>query len=78
MWVLSLLSPVVVLLLAFVMVAWCRYHKSRARLVRLISRIPGPPSLPVIGNCIEINVDHDGTSLGSPRSVSAAVPLLSA
>ncbi|XP_069698222.1 cytochrome P450 4c3 [Periplaneta americana] len=35
------------------------YRRRRARLVRLIDRIPGPPSLPIIGNAIELNVEHD-------------------
>ncbi|XP_021922017.1 cytochrome P450 4c3 isoform X2 [Zootermopsis nevadensis] len=59
MWDLSLLSAVVVVLLVYVLVAWHRYQKRRARMVRLIDRIPGPPSLPLIGNTIELNVEHD-------------------
>jgi cytochrome P450 family 4 len=35
-------------------------YRRRRRVVRLIERIPGPPSLPLIGNCIELNVEHDG------------------
>lgn len=73
MCVLSLLNPVLVVLVVLlvpVLVAWYRYHKSRARMVRLISRIPGPPSLPIIGNTFEISVGHDGTFLVSPPSVS--------
>ena len=56
---LYLLNPVV-LVLVFVLVIMCRYHRNRARMVSLINRIPGPPSLPFIGNAIEINVEHDG------------------
>jgi cytochrome P450 family 4 len=60
MLVLSLLNPVVLVLLVSAFVVMCRYHRKRARIVSLINRIPGPPSLPFIGNAIEINVDHDG------------------
>jgi cytochrome P450 family 4 len=60
MLVLSLLNPVVLVLLVSVLVIMCRYHRKWARMVSLINRIPGPPSLPFIGNAIEINVDHDG------------------
>ena len=56
---LSLLNPVV-LVLVFVLVIICRYNRKRSRMVSLINRIPGPPSLPIIGNAIEINVEHDG------------------
>lgn len=55
---LYLLNPVV-LVLAFVLVIMCRYHRNRTRMVSLINRIPGPPSLPFFGNAIEINVEHD-------------------
>jgi len=56
---LYLLNPVV-LVLVFVLVIMCRYHRNRTRMVSLINRIPGPPTLPFIGNAIEINVEHDG------------------
>lgn len=56
---LSLLNPVVLVLLVSGLVIMCRYHRKRARMVSLINRIPGPPSLPFIGNAIELNVDHD-------------------
>lgn len=36
------------------------YKLKRERLVRLIDKLPGPPGLPLIGNAIEINVEHDG------------------
>jgi cytochrome P450 family 4 len=61
MWCLSLLSSIAVVLVVYVLVAWCRRLKRRAHMVRLIDRIPGPPSLPIIGNAIEMNVEHDGT-----------------
>ena len=56
---LLLLSPAV-LVLVFSLVIICWYHRNRSRMVSLINRIPGPPSLPFIGNAIEINVEHDG------------------
>ncbi|XP_071439899.1 cytochrome P450 4c3 [Hetaerina americana] len=36
-----------------------RYKRRRARLVELVDKIPGPPALPIIGNTLEINVEHD-------------------
>jgi hypothetical protein len=56
----SLLLNPVVLVLVFVLVFICQYHKNRTRMISLINRIPGPPSLPFIGNAIEINVDNEG------------------
>jgi hypothetical protein len=58
MWSLPLLSPLVLVLVLLVVL--CRYLRSRSRMVRLINRIPGPPYLPIIGNAIEMNVEHDG------------------
>jgi len=58
----SLLLNPVVLVLVFVLVFMCQYHRNRARIVSLINRIPGPPSLPFIGNAIEINVENEGMS----------------
>ncbi len=33
---------------------------SRSRYVRLVDAIPGPSYLPVLGNFLDLNVDHDG------------------
>uniref|UniRef100_A0A1A9WU68 Cytochrome P450 n=1 Tax=Glossina brevipalpis TaxID=37001 RepID=A0A1A9WU68_9MUSC len=58
-------SPVTVFLTAAFIIFLIIYNKRRARLVRLIEKIPGPSSLPFLGNAIELNVDHDvwkGTS----------------
>lgn len=33
---------------------------SRSRFVRLVNALPGPPALPVLGNFLDLNVDHDG------------------
>ncbi|CAO1419719.1 unnamed protein product [Diamesa serratosioi] len=47
---------VVILVLSVIVI---RYNRKRARLVKLIDKIPGPIALPLIGNAIEINVEHD-------------------
>uniref|UniRef100_A0A1A9UXF2 Cytochrome P450 n=1 Tax=Glossina austeni TaxID=7395 RepID=A0A1A9UXF2_GLOAU len=52
-------SPITVFLTAALIVFLVIYNKRRARLVRLIDKIPGPSSLPFLGNAIELNVDHD-------------------
>lgn len=54
-------SPITVFLSAVVIIFLVIYNKRRARLVRLIEKIPGPASLPFLGNAVEMNVDHDGT-----------------
>lgn len=59
----SYFSPITVALYAILAAIVIFYQKKRARLVRMIEKIPGPASLPIIGNTIEINVDHDGTLL---------------
>lgn len=56
----SFFSPLTLALSAVLASIIIMYQKKRARLVKLIEKIPGPPSLPIIGNTIEINVDHDG------------------
>lgn len=56
----SYFSPITIALYALITTILVYYQKKRARLVKLIEKIPGPPSLPIIGNTIEINVDHDG------------------
>lgn len=48
----------VVVLAVVSLVLW--YNWKRARMVRMIGKIPGPPALPVVGNTIECNVSHDG------------------
>lgn len=56
-------SPVTIII-AITLITWTiLYNKKRSRLVRLINKIPGPPSLPLLGNTVEINVDHDGKQL---------------
>lgn len=53
-------SPVTLILTSMLIGYIVIYNWKRARLVRLIEKIPGPPALPIVGNTIEINVDHDG------------------
>lgn len=57
---LTYFSPITIILFTFLFTIIVVYNKRRARLIKLIERIPGPPALPIIGNAIEINVDHDG------------------
>lgn len=53
-------SPITIVL-ALVIASWyVVYNWRRAHLVKLMSKIPGPPSLPIIGNTVEVNVEHDG------------------
>lgn len=33
---------------------------SRSRFVRLVNALPGPSFFPVLGNFLDLNVDHDG------------------
>lgn len=56
----SFFSPLTLALYTILASIIILYQKKRARLVKLIEKIPGPPSLPILGNTIEINVDHDG------------------
>jgi cytochrome P450 family 4 len=53
------LSPVtwLIIILSTIFIVW--YNKKRSRIVHLISKIPGPPALPFIGNSIEINLEYD-------------------
>ncbi|XP_037943632.1 cytochrome P450 4c3-like [Teleopsis dalmanni] len=52
-------SPVTIFLVAAITMFLVIYNKRRARMVKLIEKIPGPASMPFIGNSIEMNVDHD-------------------
>ena len=58
--VISTYSPTTIILIAAISVFLVIYNRRRSRMVRLIEKIPGPSSLPFIGNSIEMNVDHDG------------------
>lgn len=50
LWILS--STILLSIAAFNIIRW--------RMVNMINKVPGLPSLPIIGNTIEVNVDHDG------------------
>lgn len=54
-------SPVSIILAIFIGCFCVVYNWRRAHLVKLMNKIPGPPSLPIIGNTVEVNVEHDGT-----------------
>ncbi|XP_073978976.1 cytochrome P450 4c3-like isoform X2 [Rhodnius prolixus] len=49
LWILS--STILLSIAAFNIIRW--------RMVNMINKVPGLPSLPIIGNTIEVNVDHD-------------------
>uniref|UniRef100_A0A8W7NZQ3 Cytochrome P450 n=1 Tax=Anopheles coluzzii TaxID=1518534 RepID=A0A8W7NZQ3_ANOCL len=57
--VFTLFSPVTLLLLTTVSCAIYVYNRRRAHIVRHIDKIPGPAGLPILGNTLHINVDHD-------------------
>lgn len=53
-------SPITLILFGTFAYFVILYNKKRARLVKFIDKLPGPAALPLIGNTIEVNVDHDG------------------
>ncbi|XP_052871955.1 cytochrome P450 4c3 [Anopheles cruzii] len=55
----TLFSPITMLLLTTVVCAVAVYNRRRKHLVRNIERIPGPAGIPILGNTLHINVDHD-------------------
>ncbi|EDS28996.1 cytochrome P450 [Culex quinquefasciatus] len=52
-------SPLTVILVSAFLGAMFVYNRRRSRLVKMIEKIPGPASMPIIGNSLHINVDHD-------------------
>lgn len=55
-------SPISIVLALVIASCYVVYNYRRAHLVKLMNKIPGPPSLPIIGNTVEVNVEHDGNS----------------
>ena len=53
-------SPITILFTITLIVFVIVYNRRRSRMVNLIEKIPGPAALPIIGNAVEMNVDHDG------------------
>lgn len=53
-------SPVTMLFVTVITCFAVVYNRRRARMVRLIGKVPGPAAMPIVGNAIECNVDHDG------------------
>lgn len=53
-------SPVTVLFVTVLVCLCVVYNRRRAHMVQLISKIPGPAAMPIIGNMVECNVQHDG------------------
>lgn len=56
-------SPVTLLLVAIITGYFIVFNRKRAHMVKLMRKVPGPPAMPLIGNTIECNVEHDGKSL---------------
>ncbi|XP_055525089.1 cytochrome P450 4c3-like [Wyeomyia smithii] len=55
----SYFSPITLILVTMIFGAIYVYNRRRARLVKLIEKIPGPASMPFLGNSLHINVEHD-------------------
>lgn len=56
------LSPVSVLILTIAAGLCVVYNRRRSHMVRLIGKVPGPAAMPIVGNMVECNVQHDGES----------------
>lgn len=52
-------SASTIILSVIVLLCVIYYKQRRERIIKLIDKIPGPASLPFVGNAIEMNVDHD-------------------
>ncbi|CAD7077921.1 unnamed protein product [Hermetia illucens] len=52
-------SPITIIILTTIIGLIFIRNRRRSRVVKLIEKIPGPLSLPLIGNTLESNVDHD-------------------
>ncbi|XP_055382123.1 cytochrome P450 4c3 [Condylostylus longicornis] len=57
--ILTSFSPITLILITTLTIFLITYNRRRARLVKLIEKIPGPAALPFLGNSVEMQVDHD-------------------
>lgn len=48
-------SPITLIFTTLLTIWIINYNRKRARMVRLIEKIPGPPALPFIGECLGNN-----------------------
>lgn len=64
-------GPVAGLLLLVLALALYLYNHKRLRTAQLMSKIPGPAALPLFGNSLQINVDHDGECNNTPSRTYA-------
>lgn len=48
-------SPLTIIFTTLIAIWIINYNRKRARMVRLIEKIPGPPALPFIGKCSPFN-----------------------
>lgn len=47
-------SPGTIAIIVMLITWVVKYNRKRARMVKLINKIPGPPSLPLVGEIIKI------------------------
>lgn len=47
-------SPITLIVMALCTMWIINYNRKRARMVRLIDKIPGPPALPFIGELLDL------------------------
>lgn len=58
--VLTYFSPVTTILLVVFVIYYVQFKLRRRRLEYLISKVPGPNPLPIIGNVLEVASGYDG------------------
>ena len=51
-------SPLTIIFATIITIWVLNYNRKRARMVRLIEKIPGPPALPFIGETTKIIFEH--------------------
>ena len=62
--VVTYFSPLTIILFTVFVVSYAIWKRKRARLVECLDKLPGPATTPLIGNALEINVQHDGELKG--------------